>query len=144
MREIDVTKQTKLEKLSVGKTAIGELNLVNNTELIALKANHTGLAKLDLSNNKAVTTLILNSTKIERLDVAHLAYLQNMFPSHASARTDPGAGVPGRDPEVPVSDDGRRAGGVRPAESWRPHDGLTRSEERRVGKECRSRWSPYH
>ena len=24
------------------------------------------------------------------------------------------------------------------------HPGLTRSEERRVGKECRSRWSPYH
>ena len=22
--------------------------------------------------------------------------------------------------------------------------GLIRSEERRVGKECRSRWSPYH
>ena len=21
---------------------------------------------------------------------------------------------------------------------------MTRSEERRVGKECRSRWSPYH
>ena len=24
------------------------------------------------------------------------------------------------------------------------HRTLTRSEERRVGKECRSRWSPYH
>ena len=24
------------------------------------------------------------------------------------------------------------------------HIALTRSEERRVGKECRSRWSPYH
>jgi len=24
------------------------------------------------------------------------------------------------------------------------HEGLRRSEERRVGKECRSRWSPYH
>ena len=24
------------------------------------------------------------------------------------------------------------------------HKKLTRSEERRVGKECRSRWSPYH
>src|ERR1051325_4306240 len=24
------------------------------------------------------------------------------------------------------------------------YDYLTRSEERRVGKECRSRWSPYH
>ena len=23
-------------------------------------------------------------------------------------------------------------------------DGKRRSEERRVGKECRSRWSPYH
>src|SRR3712207_7294465 len=23
-------------------------------------------------------------------------------------------------------------------------DGVNRSEERRVGKECRSRWSPYH
>ena len=22
--------------------------------------------------------------------------------------------------------------------------GMARSEERRVGKECRSRWSPYH
>src|SRR5574341_2292940 len=26
----------------------------------------------------------------------------------------------------------------------RLRDGQTRSEERRVGKECRSRWSPYH
>ena len=29
--------------------------------------------------------------------------------------------------------------------AWRLRvDGLVRSEERRVGKECRSRWSPYH
>ena len=30
--------------------------------------------------------------------------------------------------------------------SYGEEDGekLTRSEERRVGKECRSRWSPYH
>ena len=26
----------------------------------------------------------------------------------------------------------------------RAHDTDARSEERRVGKECRSRWSPYH
>ena len=25
-----------------------------------------------------------------------------------------------------------------------PEGGIVRSEERRVGKECRSRWSPYH
>ena len=28
--------------------------------------------------------------------------------------------------------------------SWDETTYLTRSEERRVGKECRSRWSPYH
>ena len=32
------------------------------------------------------------------------------------------------------------------AESWMLDEGIVkdRSEERRVGKECRSRWSPYH
>ena len=29
-------------------------------------------------------------------------------------------------------------------ESIAARDGAVRSEERRVGKECRSRWSPYH
>src|SRR5437016_7916018 len=32
---------------------------------------------------------------------------------------------------------------VRTAREWEPA-GPLRSEERRVGKECRSRWSPYH
>ena len=27
---------------------------------------------------------------------------------------------------------------------WKGTPALARSEERRVGKECRSRWSPYH
>ena len=31
-----------------------------------------------------------------------------------------------------------------PEVHYLPEDDLTRSEERRVGKECRSRWSPYH
>ena len=32
--------------------------------------------------------------------------------------------------------------GILPLPGWLMH--LIRSEERRVGKECRSRWSPYH
>ena len=28
--------------------------------------------------------------------------------------------------------------------SYLPQENQSRSEERRVGKECRSRWSPYH
>ena len=31
-----------------------------------------------------------------------------------------------------------------PANAFAGAAGLDRSEERRVGKECRSRWSPYH
>ena len=36
--------------------------------------------------------------------------------------------------------------GFNPEVFWVTHsgDGEIRSEERRVGKECRSRWSPYH
>ena len=41
-----------------------------------------------------------------------------------------------------------RAGKVRDARAFVAdvfrREVLTRSEERRVGKECRSRWSPYH
>src|SRR5215203_6667132 len=38
----------------------------------------------------------------------------------------------------------RPAGPARRASPWPQPAGRTRSEERRVGKECRSRWSPYH
>ena len=31
-----------------------------------------------------------------------------------------------------------------PKNGWVEHNPEERSEERRVGKECRSRWSPYH
>src|SRR5689334_24137258 len=43
-----------------------------------------------------------------------------------------------------------RGGGARAGEPWldarypRLLAAIDRSEERRVGKECRSRWSPYH
>src|SRR3989442_15737784 len=48
-----------------------------------------------------------------------------------------------------VADHVLRAPGVRTLGRARPGHGETgeqrpRSEERRVGKECRSRWSPYH
>ena len=31
-----------------------------------------------------------------------------------------------------------------PLHTYEEYCGFVRSEERRVGKECRSRWSPYH
>ena len=51
--------------------------------------------------------------------------------------------APGYAPHEPAR--GEPQGGVdRPVARVRRADDLTRSEERRVGKECRSRWSPYH
>ena len=59
-------------------------------------------------------------------------------------------GVCGKNPEVAAMQDlliyvtkgrtGRRPGGAGRGGAPRHR----RSEERRVGKECRSRWSPYH
>ena len=43
-------------------------------------------------------------------------------------------------PDYPVTP-GQRGTAQRVAQAGVP---LSRSEERRVGKECRSRWSPYH
>ena len=39
---------------------------------------------------------------------------------------------------------GNKLGFAGVAEAYQTALSLTRSEERRVGKECRSRWSPYH
>src|SRR4029077_6606450 len=51
----------------------------------------------------------------------------------------PGRGMPQSLCEVAVQDRGAHAG----LGDWHPGN-ERRSEERRVGKECRSRWSPYH
>src|SRR3990167_5107757 len=45
---------------------------------------------------------------------------------------------PGRENAAGVAD------GIKNAVGWKDTIGPRRSEERRVGKECRSRWAPYH
>ena len=62
---------------------------------------------------------------------------------HATAIIDPRAEV---DSSVQIEPYVVVKGPVRIGANTRigSHAVLTRSEERRVGKECRSRWSPYH
>src|SRR5690349_22164490 len=60
----------------------------------------------------------------------------------ARLATGRGAGPARRRPPRSRPTRARRAGSPRPRRRTRRR-GL-RSEERRVGKECRSRWSPYH
>ena len=45
---------------------------------------------------------------------------------------------------IPVSLCGTKNDSIPVAETMLPRSLCPRSEERRVGKECRSRWSPYH
>src|SRR5256886_3964995 len=55
-----------------------------------------------------------------------------------------GAGAPDAHPAHPDPHERDRLGGRCAQEAPRPARAHRRSEERRVGKECRSRWSPYH
>ena len=77
--------------------------------------------------------------------------------AHADVRQHPGGLVRQHEPEAQYLLVARRrdfrTDGDDAAELVRPHDepgvvtahaAVPRSEERRVGKECRSRWSPYH
>ena len=43
-----------------------------------------------------------------------------------------------------LKDLGKQNGADHPGDGAKRVDATLRSEERRVGKECRSRWSPYH
>src|SRR5439155_11542948 len=55
-----------------------------------------------------------------------------------------GAGVAGRLVEALRGQPSPRGGGLQLGQRGGQLGPFARSEERRVGKECRSRWSPYH
>src|SRR2546430_17664382 len=55
-----------------------------------------------------------------------------------------GAAAPGRGEYLPRRADLHQLAQVHEGGDVRDARRLLRSEERRVGKECRSRWSPYH
>ena len=68
--------------------------------------------------------------------------LERLFVSHAWLRTWWEAFGGDRELYVLTVRAGQELVGAAPL--MRSNKGLYRSEERRVGKECRSRWSPYH
>src|SRR5260221_13752139 len=66
------------------------------------------------------------------------------FPLYRHRSDDPGpTGNRGKFLEATLAEH-RRAVDLVALLRYRADDLVTRSEERRVGKECRSRWSPYH
>ena len=82
-------------------------------------------------NRRAIGRLI---TLVENRTPNYYAILKRLFPHTGQAHIVGITGAPGSGKSTLVG---------RLAQAYRKH-GKTRSEERRVGKECRSRWSPYH
>src|SRR5215204_3675261 len=77
-----------------------------------------------------------------RIRISTLPYAGGVVPSSVQCRISPALA-----PALPAGDAGANGhldqtehGGARAIRT----SGKARSEERRVGKECRSRWSPYH
>src|SRR3712207_7633342 len=75
---------------------------------------------------------VCSSDLLAAADAAHVAGLHVTMTPGPAADGDPAA-------EGKVAHYTRELSGYAKLQSTRP-----RSEERRVGKECRSRWSPYH
>ena len=74
-------------------------------------------------------------TSTDRIDAIHLAMASGALYHYSKGN---------RRPVCLPSEDAIRELAARGGEEWRGMRDLCRSEERRVGKECRSRWSPYH
>ena len=72
--------------------------------------------------------------------ISELQSILRGFGMRAVARDD--AGIP----EFEIKEDGDtfEENSYKKAKAILDFSGAERSEERRVGKECRSRWSPYH
>src|SRR2546422_586623 len=82
-----------------------------------------------------------------RRTVANCRDVGTELTEHARAALYVGAGEQSRQLALPSGESSQHEHAMRDAlVAGRPDDAAnaSRSEERRVGKECRSRWSPYH
>src|SRR5574340_1776139 len=111
--------------------------------LVTQMKNQDPLNPMDNAQVTSQMAQLSTVTGIDKLNVT-LQALSNSMTSHLSlqAATIIGHGVLVPGSGVDLSG-GIGYGGIDLAQSVDKVD-IARSEERRVGKECRSRWSPYH
>src|SRR3989441_4876850 len=97
-----------------------------------VKVNHAGsFVYVSCMNSDEILEIDRQTLHIRRRHKTGVGMAMGAMPAHTAG---PAAAAPGHDCSptfVSVSPDDRRLY-------------VARSEERRVGKECRSRWSPYH
>ena len=68
----------------------------------------------------------------------------DLYKKHRRSYTDILNGIPAYTEDMFYRIEKMRKRKNDPDAKWEPVQSILRSEERRVGKECRSRWSPYH
>ena len=130
---------SKTRRTSNGKTQTGKKSSKNTPAKKVnsrLKPNRKRISKLWVAAGVVVliaaTCLLINgSVMIEQYKMAQ--YLKEKYGKEFAVDT------PKREASG-LGAEGYLVATARP----RNDNTLTRSEERRVGKECRSRWSPYH
>ena len=102
--------------------------------------------------NASLDTKMIALNELIQEAETKIRHLQGLLPvapprEAVSAEPSPPAGQAGRNETetmvVRLAEAGRTELEIA-QETGIPHGEIERSEERRVGKECRSRWSPYH
>src|SRR2546430_9905965 len=119
-------------------------SVVTRSEASARRAVHfigAGKAWAGLTRQVLLSQVILITTPDDQIaavgrELARIGEgeLRGRVVLHTSGATDSSA-------LEPLRAHGAIVGSMHPLQSF---SGVARSEERRVGKECRSRWSPYH
>ena len=78
IREIDLSKCTELERLTVGENNLTSLNISNNTKLKELHCAYNSISHLDLSNNLDLTDLYCIENNLSSLDVSNNILLKRL------------------------------------------------------------------
>ena len=70
LKSIDVSKNTKLEKLNLAQTGLTSLNVKNNRKLVELKVHCNQLTALDVSSNYLLKELACFENQLTALDLS--------------------------------------------------------------------------
>ena len=71
LKSIDVSKNTKLEKLNLAQTGLTSLNVKNNRKLVELKVHCNQLTALDVSSNYLLKELACFENQLTALDLSN-------------------------------------------------------------------------
>src|SRR3712207_134991 len=115
-----------------------ERNPQRIAEVMNLRYFNDHLVDSQLSNDRHGRTMSDHAQLVAEIRLLRFSHL---VPRSSEVSTNAAAAIAPMRCGLTVT---RSRARQRPSRAWPRSAGARRSEERRVGKECRSRWSPYH